>query len=137
MVKHWNHIGVWRAVALKVLGRYRFFFPLQLNGTAVFVINMTQIIDKLHMYSKIFIRATVMDHATFLTMTTEKQVNILSSKQLSVTIRKVDPYKNYFLLGYTYQTKVRRKQLLQENKRHVGDLSINVQKVCLEQKMSF
>lgn len=104
------------------------FFPLQLNGTAVFVINMTQIIGKLDMHLKIIIRAMVMDHATFLTMTTEKQVNILSSKQLSVTIRKVDPYKTYFLLGYAYQTKVRRKQLLQNNKRHVRDLSINIQK---------
>lgn len=84
-------------------------FSFQLNGLVVFTINMTQITDKLDIYSNIILRTTVMDHATFMTMTTERKVNILSSKQPSVTIRKVDPYKSYFLLGYTYQTKVRRK----------------------------
>ncbi|XP_053387779.1 CD109 antigen-like isoform X1 [Mercenaria mercenaria] len=84
-----------------------FELKAELKGSVQFTVQMSQINNELDLDSKINIRAMVTDHATALTMVAERTMNIVFDIQDSVTISKVDLYKNSFIPGMTYRTKLR------------------------------
>ncbi|XP_053387777.1 CD109 antigen-like [Mercenaria mercenaria] len=93
-----------------------FSLNAELKGSVQFTVQMSQINNKLDLDSRINIRATVADNATALTMVAERSLNIVFDIQHSVTISKVDQYRNSFIPGMTYRTKL----LVQRGNQPVG-----------------
>ncbi|XP_053387169.1 CD109 antigen-like [Mercenaria mercenaria] len=85
---------------------YNMQFSKEIQGTTRFTIPMSQFKGRLEVYSKINIRATVTDHATALSMVTEREIKFTFDEVLQpLTINKVD-YKDSFIPGMTYETNV-------------------------------
>jgi hypothetical protein len=71
-----------------------------------FNVDMSVLTSKLDITSNIKVRAMVIDNSTALTMVTERKLNIASNEPQPVTLTKIDPYKNSYIPGMTYRTKV-------------------------------
>ncbi|XP_060570079.1 CD109 antigen-like [Ruditapes philippinarum] len=78
----------------------------QIDGSVEFNVDMSVLTSKLDITSNIKVRAMVIDNSTALTMVAERKLNIASNEPKPVTLTKIDPYKNSYIPGMTYRTKI-------------------------------